>query len=129
MVEVVIEAKELGIIDLLTDLFIKNSILLEVIISLLGIGLCILSAPIPIPILEISDFLIDVLEHLCGLIFKLINRNPQSIDPFQNLHVLHLLDHLLESLLQLGMAFPQLGVQVIEDLESVVFTQLHSHLE
>ena len=97
--------------------------------SLPRISLSILSTSIPIPILKIPNFLVDILQHLCGLIFELINRNPQSIDAFQNLYVLHLLDHLLQSLLQFSVAFPELCVEVVEYLEAVVFTELDPHLE
>lgn len=69
------------------------------------------------------------MQHLGSLVFELVYGHTEFIDVFGNHDVFGLQDDFLKSLLQLSVAFPKLGIKVVENFESVVSTKLHLHFE
>lgn len=78
---------------------------------------------------QISNLLVDVLQHLRCFVFKLVDWYSESVYALQDLNILNLLNDFLESLFELGMALPQFCIQIIQYFKAIDLTQLNPHLK
>ena len=69
--------------------------------------------------LELPDLLIDILQHLGGFVLELVDRHAQLVDTLADHDILGLQNNLLQTLFKSSMAFPQLGVQVVQNFEPI----------